>query len=39
MQMEDLETTILTGLQGGKMMMALNATLPGHSIPIHSHKH
>ncbi|MFX0003599.1 MAG: cupin domain-containing protein [Candidatus Hodarchaeota archaeon] len=38
-QMEGLETTILTGLQEGKMMMALNATLPGHSVPTHSHKH
>ncbi|MFX0034368.1 MAG: cupin domain-containing protein [Candidatus Hermodarchaeota archaeon] len=38
-QMEGLETTILTGLQGEKMMMALNATLPGHSVPLHSHKH
>jgi len=39
MQMEGLETTILTGLYDEKMMMALNATLPGHSVPIHSHKH
>lgn len=39
MQMEGLETTILTGLNNEKMMMALNATLPGHTIPIHSHKH
>ncbi|MFX1346512.1 MAG: cupin domain-containing protein [Promethearchaeota archaeon] len=38
-QMEGLETTILTGLHGEKMMMALNATLPGHTVPIHSHKH
>jgi quercetin dioxygenase-like cupin family protein len=38
-QMEGLETTILTGLHGEKMMMALNATLPGHSVPTHSHKH
>ncbi len=38
-QMEGLETTILTGLHGGKMTMALNATLPGHTVPIHSHKH
>lgn len=37
--MEGLETTILTGLHGEKMMMAFNATLPGHSVPKHSHKH
>jgi quercetin dioxygenase-like cupin family protein len=38
-QMEGLETTILTGLHGEKMMMVLNATLPGHTVPIHSHPH
>jgi quercetin dioxygenase-like cupin family protein len=38
-QMEGLETTVLTGLKGGRMMMALNATLPGHTVPIHSHPH
>jgi quercetin dioxygenase-like cupin family protein len=38
-QMEGLETTILTGLRGEKMMMVLNATLPGHSVPLHSHAH
>jgi quercetin dioxygenase-like cupin family protein len=38
-QMEGLETTILTGLHGEKMMMALNATLPGNYVPTHSHKH
>ena len=38
-QMEGLETTILTGLHGEKMTMALNATLPGHTVPIHTHKH
>ena len=38
-QMEGLETTILTGLRGEKMMMVLNATLPGHSVPLHSHSH
>jgi quercetin dioxygenase-like cupin family protein len=38
-QMEGLETTILTGLHNEKMMMALNATLPGFTVPIHSHKH
>jgi quercetin dioxygenase-like cupin family protein len=37
--MEGLETTILTGLHGEKMMMVLNATLPGHSVPLHSHPH
>ena len=38
-QMPGLETTILTGLHGERMMMALNATLPGHSVPMHSHPH
>jgi len=37
--MEGLETTVLTGLHGERMMMALNATLPGHSVPTHSHRH
>lgn len=39
MQMPGLETTILTGLHGEQMMMALNATLPGHEVPTHSHPH
>ena len=38
-QMKGLKTTILTGLQGEKMMMVLNATLPGHKVPTHSHPH
>ncbi|MBU0703895.1 MAG: cupin domain-containing protein [Chloroflexi bacterium] len=38
-QMEGLETTVLTGLHGEQMMMVLNATLPGHSVPTHSHPH
>ncbi len=38
-QMPGLETTILTGLHGEKMMMALSATLPGHTVPTHSHPH
>jgi quercetin dioxygenase-like cupin family protein len=38
-QMSGLETTILTGLQGEKMMMVLNATLPGHTVPTHAHPH
>jgi len=38
-QMPGLETTILTGLQGDQMMMALNATLPGHTVLLHSHPH
>ena len=38
-QMPGLETTILTGLCGEKMMMVLNATLPGHTVPTHSHPH
>jgi quercetin dioxygenase-like cupin family protein len=38
-QMEGLETTILTGLHGEKMMMVLSATLPNHSVPVHAHPH
>jgi quercetin dioxygenase-like cupin family protein len=38
-QMEGLETTILTGLHGEKLMMVLNITLPGHTVPLHSHPH
>jgi len=38
-QMQGLETTVLTGLYGEKMMMVLNTTLPGHSVPMHSHPH
>ena len=38
-QMPGLETTILTGLQNEKMMMVLNSTLPGHTVPLHSHPH
>ncbi len=38
-QMEGLETAILTGLHGEKMMMVLNSTLPGHTVPLHSHPH
>jgi len=38
-QMPGLETTVLTGLRGEKMMMVLNATLPGHEVPEHSHPH
>jgi len=38
-QMKGLETTVLTGLHGERMMMVLNATLPGHSVPLHSHHH
>jgi len=38
-QMKGLETTILTGLKGERMMMVLNATLPKHTVPLHSHPH
>jgi len=38
-QMIGLETTILSGLHGENMMMVLNETLPGHSVPMHSHPH
>jgi quercetin dioxygenase-like cupin family protein len=37
--MEGLETTVLTGLKGERMMMALNATLPGHTVSMHTHPH
>lgn len=39
LQMKGLETTILSGLDGEKMMMVLSATLPGNSVPTHSHPH
>lgn len=38
-QMKGLETTILVGLHGDKMMMVLSTTLPGHTVPLHSHPH
>jgi quercetin dioxygenase-like cupin family protein len=38
-QMPGLETTMLTGLHDEQMMMVLNATLPGHEVPTHSHPH
>lgn len=38
-QLKGLETIILTGLHGEKMMMVLNITLPGHTVPLHSHPH
>ena len=38
-QFEGLETTILTGLAGERMMMVLSATLPGHKVAVHSHPH
>jgi quercetin dioxygenase-like cupin family protein len=38
-QMEGLETTILTGLGDEKMMMVFSAIMPGHSVPLHSHPH
>lgn len=37
-QMDGLETRILSGLHGERMMMVLNATLPGHTVPTHSHR-
>ena len=38
-QMAGLETRVLTGLSGEQMMMVLSATLPGHTVPIHTHPH
>jgi len=37
-QIEGSETTILTGLHGEKMMV-FNATLSGHSVPLHADPH
>jgi len=36
-QVKGLETAILAGMHGEKMMMVLNATFPGHVMPEHSH--
>lgn len=38
-QMKGLETVVLTGLNGEKMMMVLNITSPKHTVPLHSHPH
>lgn len=38
-QIPGLETTILTGLHDEKMMMVLNVTLPGYTVPFHDHPH
>jgi len=38
-QMPGLETIILTGFHREKMMMVLNSTLPGQTVPLHSHPH
>lgn len=38
-QMPGLDTVILTGLHGEKMMMVLNSTAPGHTVPLHKHPH
>jgi quercetin dioxygenase-like cupin family protein len=38
-QMAGLETRVLTGFSGEQMMMVLSATLPGHTVPIHTHPH
>ena len=37
--MPGLETRVLTGLTGERMMMVLSATMPGHTVPMHSHEH
>ena len=37
--MPGLETRVLTGLHGERMMMVLSATLPGHAVPVHAHPH
>jgi quercetin dioxygenase-like cupin family protein len=33
------ETKILTGLHGENIMLVLNATLTGHTVPTHFHPH
>ena len=38
-QSAGLKTTVLTGYNDEKMMMVLNATLPGNTVPVHSHLH
>jgi quercetin dioxygenase-like cupin family protein len=38
-QMAGLETTVLTSYNNERMMMVLNTTLPGHTVPMHSHPH
>ena len=38
-QIPQLETIILTGLHGEKMMMVLNTTKVGSTVPLHSHPH
>src|SRR4030067_2293011 len=37
--MKGVETQILTGLNGEKMMMVLTEVLPDHEVPLHSHLH
>lgn len=37
--MPGLETRILTGLHGERMMMVLSSTLPGLTVPVHKHSH
>lgn len=37
--MAGLETKILTGLSGEKMMLVLNVTSPHCTVPFHSHPH
>ena len=39
LQMDGLEITLLTEFSGEQMMMVLNTTLPGHTVPEHSHPH
>jgi hypothetical protein len=38
-QIQELETTVLSQLHGEQMMMALNATLPGYSVPAYAQPH
>jgi quercetin dioxygenase-like cupin family protein len=36
-QFAGLKTTLLTGMNGEQIMIALNATMPGVTVPMHSH--
>jgi len=38
-QMPGVETRIITGLAGEKMMMVLTTILPGCAVPTHAHSH
>jgi len=37
--MDGVETSVLTGLDGGNMMMVLTTVHPGYAVPAHAHPH